>query len=52
MNPEGQNPEQKELADEIQELDDGRLDEVAGGAASYEDPREKDPGKKDDPKEW
>ena len=46
-------PEQIEKTpDESRELNDEELVGVAGGAQAYEDPREKNPDKKDDPKEW
>ena len=44
------NPEQKEAADEIQNLDDEQLDGVIGGVTAYDGPREQDrKSKKDDP---
>lgn len=46
-------PEQQEkTSGESRELSSEELDGVAGGARLYEDPREKNPDKKDDPKDW
>lgn len=45
-------PEEK-ASNEGSELNDEQLNEIAGGAQAYEDPREKDhSNKKDDPKDW
>ena len=55
MKLENLNPDQQvKASDESHELDDVKLDGVAGGATSdWEDPRLKDHSdKKDDPKDW